>query len=169
MTKDIQNKFTTFMILLFATVLLLVMALFSDYKTTPSKQIDLKAAKVNEMDALINKQSSILVRMDTIEARLQSFEPAASNATIISNEIEKNITDLKAFFEKSNMKQGVFSGITDNYTMMLNDKRNIKNTTDNAALTSKKLEECKNKLKDNQQELKNINLILGITNKNSDN
>lgn len=167
MTKDLKNKFTTFMILLFACVLLLVVALFSDYKAAPSKQMDNMAIKIGEMEALNSKQTAIAKQMDTIEAKLNAFVPNADNAVVLSNEIDKGIRDLKAYFEKNALKQPVFAGITDNYALMLIDKQNIKNTADNINVINKRLDDCKDKLKTNKDDLKQLNLILGITNKNA--
>ncbi len=167
MTKDLKNKFTTFMILLFACVLLLVVSMMSDYKLAPSKQMDNNAAKISEMEALNSKQAAILTQMDTIEAKLKQYEPNANNAVDLSNEIEKGIHNLKEYLIKNGLTQRMFKGITDNYSLMLIDKQNIKNTADNNKITQKKLEDCKVKLKSNKDDLKQINLILGITNKNS--
>lgn len=167
MTKDLKNKMTTFIILLFACVLLLSVSLFSDYKMAPSKQMDNDAAKISQMEILNSKQAAIIVQMDTIEAKLKAFEPTANNAVVLSNEIDKCIKDLKEFFVKNGLGQNAFKGITDNYQIMLKDKANIKNTNDNLNLIHKKQDECKDKLKTNKDDLKQINLILGITNKNS--
>ncbi len=167
MTKDLKNKFTTFIILLFACVLLLGVALFSDYKASPSKQMDNMAAKIGEMETLNSRQTAIVIQMDTIEGKLDAFEPTANNAVVLSNEIDKGIRDMKAYFEKNSLKQPVFTGITENYALMLIDKQNIKNTADNITVINKKLDECKDKLKTNKDDLKQINLILGITNKNA--
>lgn len=167
MTKDLKNKFTTFMILMIASVLLLVVSLFSDYKGKSSKQMDNDAAKIQEMEALNTKQVAILSQMDTIERKLNAFEPTANNAVVLSNEIDKGIKDLKSYFAQNNLTESAFSGIIDNYTIMLVDKQNIKNTVDNNNVINKKVDECKDKLKTNKDDLKQINLILGITNKNS--
>ncbi len=168
MTRDLKNKFTTFIILLFASVLLLAVSLFSDYKSSSSKQMDNMAGKISEMESLNSKQASIVIKMDTIEAKLTAFEPTANNALVLSNEIDKGIRELKEYFDKNGLKDPVFVGITDNYSLMLIDKQNIKNTVDNNSVIKKRLEECKDKLKTNKDDLKQINLILGITNKNSD-
>jgi hypothetical protein len=167
MTKDLKNKFTTFMILLFATVLLLVVSLYSDYRGKSGKQMDNDAAKITEMEAMTSKQASIITQMDTIESKLNKFEPTANNAVVLSNEIDKGIKDLKAYFEANNLKQSAFTGIIDIYSIMLLDKQNIKNTVDNTTVQAKKLDECKDRLKTNKDDLKQINLILGITNKNA--
>lgn len=167
MTKDLKNKLTSFMILLFACVLLLSVALFSDYKSAPSKQMDNMAAKIDEMESLNTRQNAIIIQMDTIEKKLEAFEPTANNAVVLSNEIDKGIRDLKDYFEKNSLKQTVFTGITDNYGIMLVDKQNIKNTANNLTVINKNLDECKDKLKTNKDDLKQINLILGITNKNA--
>ncbi len=167
MTKDLKNKFTTFMILMFASVLLLVVSLFSDYKGKSSKQMDNSATKIIEMEALTSKQKAILTQMDTIERKLNAFEPTANNAVVLSNEIDKGIKDLKSYFAQNNLTESAFTGIIDNYIIMLVDKQNIKNTVDNINLINKKVDECKDKLKASKDDLKMIKLFQGTPSQNS--
>ncbi|MCX6188060.1 MAG: type VI secretion system TssO [Bacteroidetes bacterium] len=167
MTKDLKNKFTTFIILLFASVLLLIISLYSDYSRKSSKQMDNDALKIAEMEAITSKQTAIIIQMDTIERKLTAFKPTADDAVVLSNEIEKGIKDLKSYFEKNELKESAFVGIIDNYNLMLADKKNIKNTVDNNNLIIKKLDDCKERLKSNNTDLKQLNLFQGMTNKNT--
>ncbi len=161
MTKDLKNKFTTFMILLFASVLLLVVSLFSDYKGKSSKQMDNDAIKIAEMDAINSKQAFIISQMDSIDRKLKNFEPTATDAAVQLNDIDKDIKDLKNYFEKNNLKESAYTGIIDNYNLMLRDKDDYKNTVLKNSLVMKKAEECAENLKINKQALTQAK-IMGI-------
>ncbi len=159
MTKDLKNKFTTFIILMFASVLLLVVSLFSDYRGPSGKQMDKDAVNVAKMDDENSKQAFIVTQMDTIDRKLRAFKPTANDAVVLSNEIDKGIKALKDYFVKNDLKESAYTGIIDNYTQMLLDKQSMKSISDNNDLAIKKLADCKEKLIANKSDLKDEDLI----------
>ena len=136
-------------LLALAVSMLLFGMLFYTGSRLPQKELDILRSQNAEYKSAIDKQSKMLVLMDSIEASLDILDKAGTDATYSETEVSNRLVLMKSNISDTTGMNVVYKKIVSNYLKTMNDKRVIRSMrkqSDDGVQCAKDLEKANSQI-----------------------